>query len=170
MKNLVSILMLGIALTFSSVVSADLRLAVVNVDLIFDQMPQTQKTFDDIEKEFKTKTDKLTKERESVEKAAQKLQKEGMTLSSAEKEKLISTIKKFETNAQNMGKDYDQRIFEARVSLYQLIGKNINEIAKKEGYDIVLTNQSVGYVSDKIDDMTQVVLQLVSQDTSSPTK
>lgn len=164
MKKLVSTLMLGAVLTFSAVAVAELKIAVVNVDLIFDKMPQTKKTFDEIEKEFKTKTENLTKDRENVEKAAQKLQKEGMTLSAKEKETLIATIKNFEANAQNVGKDYDKRIFDARVSLYQKIGKNINEVAKKEGYDIVLTNQSVGYVSDKVDDMTQVVLQLTEKE------
>lgn len=164
MKKLVSTLVLGVALTFSSIAAADLKIAVVNVDLIFDQMPQTKATFEAIEKEFKAKTDKLTKERDNVEKAGQKLQKESMTLSAKEKEKLITTIKNFESSAQNMGKEYDQRVFEARVGLYQKIGKNISEIAKKEGYDIVLTNQSVGYVSDKVDDMTQTVLQQVEQE------
>lgn len=164
MKKLISIMMLAVALSFTSVANADLKIAVVNVDLIFDKMPQTQATFDQIEKDFKKKTDQLTKDKTGVEQAAQKLQKEGMTLSAAEKKKLVDKIKAFESKAQNMSQDYEQRIFEARVGLYQQIGKSINEVAKKENYDIVLTNQSVGFVSDKVDDMTQVVLQLVSQD------
>lgn len=160
MKKIVSIIGLSVALLFTNVANADSKVAVVDVVSILQQMPQRQVVSKSLDSEFESRAKALQEEEKKANDAAQKLKKDGMTLSASEKTKLTNIIKDFEEKANNFAMDYRKRESEEANKLLIKIQEAVIAVSKKENYDIVLKAEAVFYVVDSVDITSKVLEQV----------
>ena len=138
------------------------KIAVVDVMSVLQNMPERQQVTQTLEKEFKARVGLLRAEEKKANDMAQRLQKEGMTLSVVEKKKLIGDINKFEEKARVFSQDYRKRESEEANKLLVKIQKAVSVIVKQENYAVVLKSEAAFYVNN-VSDITDKVLEQVKK-------
>lgn len=142
--------------------SAPEKIAVVDVISILQNMPERQQVAKALDQEFKSRSEKLRAEEKKTSDAAQRLQKENMTLPAAEKQKLTTMISAFEEKARAFSQDYRKRESEEANKLLTKIQKAVSVIVKKEDYAIVLKAEAAFYANN-VSDITDKVLEQVKK-------
>ncbi|WP_392558384.1 OmpH family outer membrane protein [Orbus mooreae] len=160
MKKIVSIISLSLALLFTGTALAETKIAVIDVMSILQQMPERDKVGKTLDSEFEARAKGLQQEEKKANEAAQKLQKDGMTLSESEKAKLTKVIKAFQDKANTFSTDYRKRENEEANKLLVKIQDAVAKIAKEQKYDLILKAEAAFYVVDSVDITNQVLQQV----------
>lgn len=142
---------------------AELKIAVINVETVYEKIPQSKTVFDKLKKEMSGKTQTLQKEKETAAKNYQRLQKEGLTMSAQEKEKLTKSLDAYEKNVKSFQEYSQKRLYEERQKINEQIDEAIKAEATKNKYDLVLTDSTVAYASKNVTDITQAIIKAVSK-------
>lgn len=161
MKNLVKVIGLSTVLLFSGLVAAETKVAIVDVMSVLQQMPQRETVGKALDKEFEARAKVLQKQEGDANAAAEKLKKDGMTLSSSEKTKLNKVISDFEGKAREFSLDYRKRENEEAGKLLAKIEDAVVAVAKGN-YDLVLKAEAAFYAVDSVD-ITDKVLDQVKK-------
>lgn len=158
------IYILGLITLFltGSAFAAEQKIAVVDVISILQNMPEREQVAKKLDSEFESRAKVLQNEEKNAKQAAYRLQKEGMTLSTADKNKLAGTIKAFEEKARAFSQDYRKRESEEANKLLAKIRKAVASVVKKEHYSIVLKAEAAFY-ADGAADITDKVLEQVKK-------
>lgn len=155
--------LLGLTLFLSGyALAANQRIAVIDVLSILQNMPEREQVAKTLEKEFDSRIKTLQNDEKKAIEAEQRLQREGLTLSSSQKKKLIETKSKFEEKASTLSKDYRKRESEEVNKLLAKIRDAVVTIVKKENYSIVLKAEAAFY-ADGASDITDKVLAQVKK-------
>lgn len=162
MKKFIYTLGLILLLISGQSFAAPEKIAVVDVISILQNMPERQQVAKTLDQEFKSRGKKLRIEEKRASDAAQRLQKENMTLSAAEKQKLTTMINAFEEKARSFSQDYRKREGEEANKLLAKIQKAVSIIVKKENYAIVLKAEATFYANN-VADITDKVLEQVKK-------
>lgn len=162
MKNF--LLALGAVLIITTNIShAEVKIGVVKVDQILKEAPQTDISNKKLEKEFKARTDKLKKSITSLQTKETDYKKNSITMSDTEKEKQGKEIQSLRIDIQRdereLREDIDLRRREEINSLQGKVNIAIEELAKKDKYDLILYS-GVAYASDSID-ITNAVIKVL---------
>lgn len=160
MKKILSVVGLSLALLFSGLANADTRVAVVDIMSILQKMPERESVIKAIDAEFASRAKVLQDEEKKAKDAAQKLQKDGLTLSNSEKTKLTTLISAFQDKANTFSTDYRKRENEEANKLLVKIGEAVKKIATKEKYDLVLKAEAAFYATDSVDITDKVFAQV----------
>lgn len=160
MKKILSVVGLSLVLLFSGLANADTRVAVVDVVSILQKMPQREGVIKAIDAEFASRAKVLQDEEKKAKDAAQKLQKEGLTLSNSEKTKLTNLISAFQDKANTFSVDYRKRENEEANKLLVKIGEAVKKIATQEKYELVLKAEAAFYATDAVDITDKVFEQV----------
>lgn len=153
-KQLIATALLGSALVSTSAM-AEQKIGVVDMQSIFQNMPQAAEMQNSIQEEFKEQIDEVQLLQSEGQVFGARLQRDAATMSDAEKEELISKIENIQRQLQEKGQPLQRAIQERqnqeRNKLLGLIKTAIDTVAAKQGYDLVLTSGSVAYVNEKHD-------------------
>ena len=164
-KQLIATAMLGSAM-FSSVAMAEQKIAVVDVQGIFQAMPMTAEKMKAIEVEFKEQIEEVNLLQREGQVYAERLQRDAATMSDAEKEDLQKKILSVRTQLAEKGQPLQQEIQrrqnEERNKLLALIKQAIDAVAAKDGYDMVFNANSVAFTSEE-HDLSERVLEQVNK-------
>ena len=160
MKKIISVLSLSIALLFTGAVHAASKIAIIDVVSVLQQMPQREAVAKTLDAEFEKRAKALQDEELKANDAAQKIKKEGMTLSASEKTKLANIITAFEDKAKTFSMDYRKRENEEANKLLVKIQEAVTNVAKAEGYDLILKAEAAFYVTDAMDITDKVLAQV----------
>lgn len=160
MKKIISVITLSVALLFTGTVLAETKIAVVDVSSILQQMPERDKVIKTLEAEFKDRVKGLEQEEKKANEAAQKLQKEAMTLSNTQKTQLSNVIQSFQEKANQFSADYRKRENEEANKLLVKIEEAVTKIAKDKKYDLILKAEAAFYVVDSVDITKEVLAQV----------
>ena len=158
------LLALGVVLIITTNIShAEVKIGVVKVDQILKEAPQTDISNKKLEKEFKARTDKLKKSITSLQTKETDYKKNSITMSDTEKEKQGKEIQNLRIEIQRdereLREDIDLRRREEINSLQGKVNIAIEELAKKDKYDLILYS-GVAYASDSID-ITNAVIKVL---------
>jgi outer membrane protein len=158
------LLALGVVLIITTNIShAEVKIGVVKVDQILKEAPQTDISNKKLEKEFKARTDKLKKSITSLQTKETDYKKNSITMSDTEKEKQGKEIQNLRIDIQRdereLREDIDLRRREEINSLQGKVNIAIEELAKKDKYDLILYS-GVAYASDSID-ITNAVIKVL---------
>ena len=158
------LLALGVVLIITTNIShAEVKIGVVKVDQILKEAPQTDISNKKLEKEFKARTDKLKKSITSLQTKETDYKKNSITMSDTEKEKQGKEIQNLRIDIQRdereLREDIDLRRREEINSLQGKVNIAIDELAKKDKYDLILYS-GVAYASDSID-ITNAVIKVL---------
>lgn len=164
-KSLIAGALLTTALT-SSVVSAAEKIGVVNVQGIFQSMPQAATIQETIAAEFKDKTEEVSRLEKDIKYYLEKNQRDAATMSAKEKTELESKIialrEEYTAKAQPLQQEIQARLKDEQNKLLGLIKQGIDSVAAKEKYDIILNANSVAYINPDLD-VSKLVLDQVSK-------
>ena len=152
-KRFIGILF-SIILLLPMSVLAEIKIGYVVVEKVLKEAPQTTVSNKKLEKEFKSRTDGLQKKVKGIQKQEKDYKKNSVTMSESERQKAQKKMQNAKIDIQRIERelreDIDIRRREEIGKLQQQINKSIEDLAKKEKYDLILY-QGVAYASKGID-------------------
>ena len=147
----------------TNIAYAEIKVGVVKVDQILKEAPQTAVSNKKLEKEFKIKTDKLKKSIASLQVKEEDFKKNSITMSDTSRESASKQLQTdridIQRDERELREDIDLRRREEINSLQGKINIAIEELAKKDKYDLILYS-GVAYASDAVDITGAVVKAL----------
>lgn len=163
--NLKSLFFAGLIAIAANANAADLKIGYVQVDKILQEAPQTAESGKKLEREFSPRSIELDKMQKQIRDIEASLDKEGVTMSEAErrnKERDASNQKiEFQRKQRELREDINLRKNEELASLQDRINKAVQTVSETENYDLVVYG-GVAYASKKID-ITDKVLKLLGK-------
>ena len=171
LKKLLLITTLALGTFSLTTHAAELKIGVVNAQKVLEQAPQAEAARKRLEAEFAPRDKSMVDTQKEVRKNEEKLEKDGMIMSEAEKQKLdrelTSQKRELKRKQEEFRDDLNVRRNEEFGKLQKRIADVILAAAKAGSYDLVLTD-GVLYASDKVD-ITELVLQrLAAMEKESP--
>ena len=169
MKKFTKSLIAGALLTTamaSSAVFAEQKIGAVNVQGIFQAMPQAANIQESIAAEFKDKTEEVSRLEKDIKYYLEKNQRDAATMSTKEKTelegKIIALREEYTVKAQPLQKEIQARLQEEQNKLLGLIKQGIDSVAAKEKYDVILNANSVAYINPE-SDISKLVLDQIAK-------
>lgn len=155
------VLLLALALP-AAAQAADMRIGFVNTEKVFRDSQLAIKAQKKLEKEFQGRELELQKLVKQARDLQAFLEKEGLTLSEAERGKKQKDLANISRDLQHeqraFREDLNQRKNEEFASVQERARKAIMDIAEREKYDLILEN--VVYASPKVDITDRVLKSL----------
>lgn len=146
------ILFFAIALPITSLAS-ELKIGFVNFDRIFRDSQLALKAQKKLEKEFQTRDQDIQKMSKQGRELQAYLEKEGLTLSEAERIKKQRELADLSRDLQRVNREYredlNQRRNEETAGVLERARRAIIDIAEKEKYDLIVEN--VVFASTRVD-------------------
>ncbi|POU00973.1 MULTISPECIES: molecular chaperone Skp [Enterobacteriaceae] len=154
---------LGLAMV-TSAQAAD-KIAIVNMNSLFQQVAQTTGVSKTLENEFKGRASELQSQENDLQSKMQRLQRDGSTMKASDRSKLekdvMSQRQAFSQKAQAFEQDRARRSNEERGKLVNRIQTAVKKVAADEGIDLVVDANTVAYNSSDVKDITADVLKQV---------
>jgi len=161
-KNILSLLLL---VTFSLNVFAELKVGFVRVDEILKNAPQAAESNKKLEAAFKSRTTKLKKDIEALNKDEKQFKKDSLTIPDDEKEKKLRVLQNTRIDIQRtereLREDIDIRRRDEINQLQVKVTEVIEKLAERDKFDLILYT-GVAYASDKVN-ITDLVLKELSK-------
>lgn len=169
MKKFTKSLIAGALLTTamaSSAVFAEQKIGAVNVQGIFQAMPQAASIQESIAAEFKDKTEEVSRLEKDIKYYLEKNQRDAATMSKKEKTelegKILALREEYTGKAQPLQQEIQKRLQEEQNKLLGLIKQGIDSVAAKGKYDVILNANSVAFINPD-HDISKLVLDQVSK-------
>ncbi|WP_312214350.1 molecular chaperone Skp [Pseudescherichia sp.] len=154
---------LGLAMV-TSAQAAD-KIAIVNMNTLFQQVAQTTGVSKTLENEFKGRASELQSQENDLQGKMQRLQRDGSTMKASDRSKLekdvMSQRQAFSQKAQAFEQDRARRSNEERGKLVTRIQTAVKKVAADDGIDLVVDANTVAYNSSDVKDITADVLKQV---------
>ena len=148
-------------LTFPSTLLAEIKIGYVNAVKVIEEAPQAASALKKLEAEFGPRDKRLVDMQSRIKQIEEDLQKNALVVKDADRrarEHELNGLKRDLRRAtQEFREDYNLRRNEELATLQKLVQRSIAELAKQEGYDLVL-NEGVLYAGPKTD-ITEKVLR-----------
>lgn len=167
MKRLFILLLACTVPTFTPLAvaqSADIKIGFVNTERVFRDSQQALKAQKKLEKEFQSRDQEIQKTIKQARDLQTWLEKEGLTLSEADrgkKQRELANLSRDLQHAQReFREDLNQRRNEEFAGVQERARKAIIDIAEKEKFDLIVEN--VVYASTRVD-VTDRVLKLLDR-------
>ncbi|MCV2518650.1 MAG: OmpH family outer membrane protein [Candidatus Lightella neohaematopini] len=140
------------------------KIAMVNINNIFQQYPKRIEIAKKLENEFEHEANELQLMEHEIQNKIQYLQHYGSNMKINERNELENSLIKQRENFSNKAQEFEQnnrrRQAEERDKILVIIQNTVKNIAAKYKYDIVLDASTIVY-SNKVKDITNEVLQLI---------
>lgn len=169
MKKFTKSLIAGALLTTamaSSAVFAEQKIGAVNVQGIFQAMPQAASIQESIAAEFKDKTEEVSRLEKDIKYYLEKNQRDAATMSAKEKTelegKILALREEYTGKAQPLQQEIQKRLQEEQNKLLGLIKQGIDAVAAKEKYDVILNANSVAFINPD-NDISKLVLEQIGK-------
>lgn len=144
---------------------AQQKIGVVNVQQVFQSLPQAATVQQTINASLKDEIAVVQRLRDDLEYLLDKKERETVTMSDADIQKLDeqiqSTNEEYVAKAQPLQQEIQRRTNQERDKLLAMIQQGINKVAEAESYDIVLNAGAAAYVKSPDDLSKKVVDELV---------
>ena len=169
MKKFTKSLIAGALLTTamaSSAVFAEQKIGAVNVQGIFQAMPQAASIQETIAAEYKDKTEEVSRLEKDIKYYLEKNQRDAATMSAKEKTelegKILALRDEYTSKAQPLQQEIQNRLKEEQNKLLGLIKQGIDAVAAKEKYDVILNANAVAFINPD-SDISKLVLEQIAK-------
>jgi outer membrane protein len=164
-KNLIAGALVTTAIASTSVF-AEQKIGAVNVQGVFQSMPQAASIQETISAQFKDKTEEVSRLEKDIKYYLEKNQRDAATMSPKEKTelegKIIALREEYTAKAQPLQQEIQKRLQEEQNKLLGLIKQGIDAVASKEKYDVILNSNSVAFINPE-NDISELVLEQVGK-------
>ncbi|MBW8182463.1 MULTISPECIES: OmpH family outer membrane protein [Shewanella] len=137
------------------------KIAVVDMQAVFEQLPQREQVSKTLKTEFGDRVASVQKMQEDLRGMLEKQQRDGALMSETQKTEMVRKMESMKSELQLKGKALDEdmrrRQGEEQNKLLVKVQQAINKIAEKESYDMVLQRGAVIYVKPTADISNKVV-------------
>ena len=155
-----------LSLSLAPVHAEEYKLGAVNAVKVLEQSPQAERARKVIEQEFAPRDKKLVAQQKEIKEMEDHLTKDGAIMSEAERSKLerdlINKKRDLKRDQDEFRDDFNFRRNEEFSKIQKDIVNAIQEVAKQNNYDVVLSD-GVIYASDKVDISNLVIEYLKKQ-------
>lgn len=165
---LAGVMMLSsIGVAHAATQSADIKVAIVNVQELLQKSPRVANLSKKLESQFKARQDKIGQEQKALQDELDKFKKESPTMSKSQKDKMEKKITDERSVLVKKVVDYQQDLQKEQNKVMQNILGDLNgivsNIAKSQNYNLVLDSQAVIYAGDGNDITKEVEKQFNSK-------
>ncbi|MEC4727055.1 OmpH family outer membrane protein [Shewanella sp. D64] len=137
------------------------KIAVVDMQAVFEQLPQREQVTKTLKTEFGDRVASVQKMQEDLRGMLEKQQRDGALMSESQKTDMVRKMESMKSELQLKGKALDEdmrrRQGEEQNKLLVKVQQAINKIAEKDNYDMVLQRGAVIYVKPTADISNKVV-------------
>lgn len=162
-KHMIAAAMIGSA-ALSSPVMAEQKIGIVDVQAIFQAMPQAAELQEIINNEFKVQIEEVQQLQRDVAFYTEQLQRESATMSEQQitelQQKIIGLRENYAAKGQPLQQNIQRRSTEERNKLLALIKQAIDKIAADQDFDIILNAGSASFATEDLDVSAQVLEQV----------
>lgn len=143
----------------------DLKIGFVSTERVFREAAPAVKALKKLEKEFASKDEEIKKASDEAKAIKDQLEKEGVTMSAAQRRDRESELGRLTRELQRMQREFREELNlrknEELAAVLQSANKVIKDIAEKEKYDLIL--QEAVYRSPRLDITDKVIKALADQ-------
>jgi outer membrane protein len=165
-KVLVSIVTLITGLLALSTHADELKLAVVDMQVILQKAPQMSKINEALTHQFKDRQDSILKAQNKLQKEASNLQKNAAVMKADERNNLENKLMTDRNNVNSMiasfQKDLSKQQSESLHHFSQQLDSVVSKLAAQLGYDVVIQKASTLYAKNNLD-ITQQILEALKR-------
>lgn len=148
----------------SSAMAFEQKIAVVNVQEAINQIPQSAVLMQTLEAEFKDEKSVLEQLQKDLTFEGENLKRNGSLMSEKEKVALQEKMKNLYNQYQAKVNQFQQKVAQRKNTetnkLFALVTQVVDNIAAKEGYDLVLSKQAVIFSKPTMNITNKVVEQV----------
>ncbi len=146
--------------------AAELKIGFVNAALVLEKAPQAEDARAELEKEFSPRDKALVKMQKTTRDLEDKLARDGAIMSESERRKLerdiVARKRELKRSQEEFREDLNIRRNEAFDALRRRVFEVITDMAKKEKYDLILSD-GVVYADRRID-ITDKIIEKLKQE------
>lgn len=150
----------------SSAMAAEQKIAVLNVQGAIQQIPQSATLMQALEAEFKDEKSVIEKLQKDLTFEDENLKRNGSLMSEKEKTelqtKMAGLYQQYQTKVKEFQQKLSQRRNEETNKLVALVTQASDNIAAKEGFDLIISKQAVIFSKPSVD-ITGKVVEIVSK-------
>jgi outer membrane protein len=162
MRKLVLLALL--ALPLSRVCAQELKLAIVDMQVVLQNAPQIAKLNDQLTKQFKPRQESILQAKKNLEAQVNNLEKNGAVLDDKEREKLKNRIitdrNSLQTTLTAYQNDFSQAQNKSLQTFSKQLDKAVTSVAQKDHLDLVLQKGGVLFAKSGLDITQEVLLAL----------
>ena len=144
-----------------------LKIGYVNFVKVIEQAPQAKTSLKKLEAEFSPRDKTIVDLQNKIKQSESKLEKEVLVLKSGERRTIERNLLKMKRDlrrlSQEFREDYNLRRNEELSSLQKLVTRVIEDIARKDKYDLIV-HEGTLYASKRVD-ITRIVLERLGSKT-----
>lgn len=145
------------------------KIGVIDMRTIVSTAPQAKEAMEKLKKEFKAREDKIVASEKALKEKAEKLQRNAAVMSDAEKLKLEKDVVTGQRDLQRLQTEFREdaatRQQEEMKKIIDKINLVVEDVAKKDKYDLVIHKDAVPF-SSKTVDLTDRVMKAISSSNS----
>lgn len=164
-KNYIFICLLS-SILFSHQASAERKIGFVNAIKVMEKAPQVEKANHRLEREFAPRQRRLVNTNKSIKNMEARFKRGNSTMSQVQLRKLERQIRdkkrEFRRQQEEFREDYNIRRNEELEKIQKVITKVIQQLAKRQRYDFILSD-GVVWASKRVDITDQVLNKLRRQ-------
>lgn len=150
-------------MTVANICAAELKIGFVNVPKVLEKAPQAESAKKRLEKEFAPRDKSLVAQQKELQALQEKITRDAAVMSESQRRDLEKDLVAKERDAkraqQEFSEDFNLRRNEELGKLQRRIVESIRELAKEEGFDLLLTD-GVIFAADQLDVTAQVQKKL----------
>jgi len=148
----------------SSAMAFEQKIAVVNVQEAINQIPQSAALMQTLEAEFKDEKAVIAQLQKDLTFEDENLKRNGSLMNDKEKQELQTKMAKLYQDYQVKVKEFQQKVAQRKNEetnkLFALVSQAVDNIAAKEEFDLVLSNQAVMFSKPEHNITSKVVEQV----------
>lgn len=167
-KGLLSAFVFSLALPLNAMADNP-KIGVIDMRTVIASAPQAKDAMEKLKKEFKAREDKIQTAEKSLKDKAEKLQRNAAVMSEADKTKLEKEVVSSQRDLQRMQNEFREdaatRQQEEMKKIIDKVNVAIEDVAKKDKYDLVIHKDAAPY-SAKTVDITDKVVKAISSNNS----
>jgi outer membrane protein len=156
--------MLWITLALPGLAAAQSKIGYLDLTRVAEESPQYVAARKDLQKELERRENDLRSKAEQLKKLEEKFQRDAAVMSDSEAKRLERDILSRQRKLKNSRDEYRDELSlrqnEERNKLLRQVAEVVRAIGKEEGFDLILTPESVAYFDKKIDISDKVLSRL----------
>lgn len=140
---------------------ADVKLAVVDMQVVLQKAPQIAKINEALTRQFKSRQESIVKEQNHLQAEASELQKNGAVMTPAKRNELQENVmtdqNKVKTMVAAFEKELSKQQSESLHGFSLILQKVVSKVAEQSGYDVVLQKGSTLFTKNDLDITNQIL-------------
>ncbi|UJF18894.1 OmpH family outer membrane protein [Vibrio sp. SS-MA-C1-2] len=152
------------ASAYANAAEAAQKVGYVNIQAVFQQLPQREAVSKKLRAEFKDRIDELKRMETDIKGKVDKLKRDGQLMSATDRTNaqraIVSLESDYKLKAKALDEDNRRRQNEERQKLLMEIQTAVGKVAQQDGYDLVVDAQTVLYAKPA-DDLSKKVIEEV---------